>query len=287
MLVSIIIPCYNQGKYLNEALESVYNQTESDWECIIIDDGSTDNTKDIGCLWQEKDNRFKYFYKINGGVSSARNFGLNVAVGKYIQFLDCDDVLDSLKFELSLEQLNLPKNNDVKMVISNFKMLSEDGKKKSPPFCQINKDSITFDNFLYNFFSIQLQCGFFNSELFEADIRFPEELSAQEDWVVWLKLLKNRPNVLFIDIALAYYRINPQSRMNTLGAGNNQIKVLSTLKEILTYEEYHKFSVNITTKYFNLMELHKENLIKLKKTKTYKIGYFIKKILVKTKVINN
>ena len=286
MLVSVIIPCFNQGRFLNDALESVYNQTEPDWECIIVDDGSTDNTKIISKQWESRDKRFKYFYKKNGGVSSARNFGLGISKGDYIQFLDCDDVLDSLKFKLSLSELSHPKNKEVKMVISNFKTLSEDGIQKLPPFCELKKESIKLDNFLYNFFSIQLQCGFFHSSLFK-EIRFPEELSAQEDWVVWLKILKNKPNYIFIDIPLAYYRINPESRMRTIGAGDNQIKVLSTLKDVLNYDEYHKFSKAIISKYFSSMELYKKNLNTLKKSRTYKISFILKKVLNKLKILKD
>ena len=90
-LVSIIVPCYNQAIYLTECLNSVLNQTYSNWECLIIDDGSPDNTFEIANLFIEKDKRFKYFKKENGGLSSARNFGIKQSFGEFILPLDADD----------------------------------------------------------------------------------------------------------------------------------------------------------------------------------------------------
>ena len=90
-LVSIIIPCYNQARYLPETLQSVLDQTYSNWECIIVNDGSSDQTEEIALEWVSKDNRFKYLKKVNGGLADARNFGIKASVGKYILPLDSDD----------------------------------------------------------------------------------------------------------------------------------------------------------------------------------------------------
>ncbi len=97
--ISVIVPCYNYGHLLNETLDSLLSQTYLKWECLIIDDGSTDNTREIAKNYTLKDNRIKYSYKLNGGLSSARNEGLRHAKGQYIQFLDADDLLSSNKFE--------------------------------------------------------------------------------------------------------------------------------------------------------------------------------------------
>lgn len=277
-LVSVIIPCYNQDKYLNETLQSVSDQTYPDWECIMVDDGSTDDSARVIASFVATDPRFVYIYKKNEGVSKARNVGLENANGQFIQFLDADDLLEAQKIERSLQEIK--NNKDLQIVVTNFKMISSDSKEVFPPFCEIKNDSLTFENFLFNFFSIQLQCGFFNKKLFES-IRFPESLSAQEDWVVWIKILKDNPSYIFIDIPLAFYRINPSGRMNTIGADDNQIKVLNCLKEILTYEQFYQFSVNIVTKNFSTNKTLNKNLNALKKSSEYKIGLMIKKIFKK------
>lgn len=278
--VSIIIPCYNQDKFINETLLSVYNQTYSNWECIIVNDGSTDKTEEIARSWEIKDSRFKYFYKKNSGVSSTRNFGILKASGIYIQFLDSDDLLDDKKLEFSVNEMLKSVEGNTQLVISNFKMISSDSKEILPAFCQLNEASFTFDNFLYNLFSIQLQCGFFDIKLFQS-IKFSENLSAQEDWIVWIKIFKNNPNYRFIDLPLAYYRINPSGRMNTIGADDNQIKILDSLKEILTYDQYHKFSVDLITRHFNSAKLFRNNLSAIKKSNSYQFGLIMKKIFKK------
>ncbi len=97
-LVSVIITSYNQGRYLNDSIGSLLNQSYKDWECIIINDGSEDDTEKIALEYCGKDSRFSYQFQINQGVSAARNSGVYMAKGDFIQFLDADDYLHSGKF---------------------------------------------------------------------------------------------------------------------------------------------------------------------------------------------
>ena len=85
-LISVIVPSYNQVQFLTETLESVLYQTYPHWECIIVNDGSTDNTEEVALMYCDKDKRIKYYYKTNGGLSSARNEGLRHIKGDNIQF---------------------------------------------------------------------------------------------------------------------------------------------------------------------------------------------------------
>ena len=103
MKVSVIVTCYNQEAFLNDCLASVAKQTYPDWECIIVDDGSTDTSAQIAKSWQEKDARFRYFYQENKKVSGARNAGLSKVEGDLIQFLDGDDILLPTKLEESVK----------------------------------------------------------------------------------------------------------------------------------------------------------------------------------------
>lgn len=95
MIISIIIPVYNVSKYIHRCLNSIIEQTGMDWECILVDDGSPDDSGAICDEYATKDNRFKVVHKINGGVSSARNEGLKVARGRWIVFVDADDTIES------------------------------------------------------------------------------------------------------------------------------------------------------------------------------------------------
>ena len=104
-IVSIIIPAYNSGNYLAETLGSVLSQTYSDWECIILDDGSTDNTFSIAQEYSKKDNRFYYFHQTNQGPAVARNNAIRRSIGEYILPLDADDLISNSYIEKASEYL--------------------------------------------------------------------------------------------------------------------------------------------------------------------------------------
>ena len=104
-LISVVIPAYNAGQFLDETLESVLSQTYENWECIIVNDGSTDNTESIAQKWCEKDSRFRLTNKENGGLSSARNWGIKESKAEYIAFLDADDILTSDSLEVRINVL--------------------------------------------------------------------------------------------------------------------------------------------------------------------------------------
>ena len=98
--ISIIVPVYNVEKYLENCIESILNQTFKDFELILVDDGSTDNSGKICDIYEKKDYRIKVIHKNNGGLSSARNIGLDIASGKYIGFVDGDDNIHPKMYEI-------------------------------------------------------------------------------------------------------------------------------------------------------------------------------------------
>lgn len=104
--VSVIIPCYNQAKFLPRAIASLQAQTLEAWECIIVDDGSTDNTAEVAANMALRDARVRLMQKINGGSASARDAGIQAAQGVYIQFLDADDMLSPDKLEKQTAFMN-------------------------------------------------------------------------------------------------------------------------------------------------------------------------------------
>ena len=97
--ISVIVPAYNTEKYLRRCIDSILAQTFTDFELLLIDDGSTDQSGEICDEYADKDVRIKVFHKANGGVSSARNVGLDNALGEYICFCDADDWVDNDYFE--------------------------------------------------------------------------------------------------------------------------------------------------------------------------------------------
>ncbi len=118
--ISIIVPCYNQSEYLDDSLGSVLAQDYDDWECIVVNDGSKDETKERAQAWCAKDSRFRYLEKENGGLSSARNAGIAEAKGAYILPLDADDRIGDQY--LSLAMAVFKKNKRTKLVYCKAEM---------------------------------------------------------------------------------------------------------------------------------------------------------------------
>lgn len=124
--VSVIVPIYNVEDYLLECLDSLAEQTLNDLEVIMVDDGSTDSSGEIAKQYAAKDLRFKYFYKENGGLGHARNFGVKYATGKYIAFLDSDDIIP---FDAYKQMFDIAQNNDCEIVTGGVVRFNE--KKES------------------------------------------------------------------------------------------------------------------------------------------------------------
>jgi glycosyltransferase involved in cell wall biosynthesis len=112
-LVSVIIPCYKQAHFLKECVKSLQSQTFYNWEAIIVDDGSPDNTKEVATQLTLEDKRIRYLHKPNGGLSSARNTGITASSGQFIQLLDADDRLDCRKLEVHAKFLSRTTNIDL------------------------------------------------------------------------------------------------------------------------------------------------------------------------------
>lgn len=121
--VSIIMPTYNGARYIADAIKSALNQTFKDFELIVVNDGSTDNTEEIVKEYQKKDNRILYFYKPNGGVASACNFGIGKAQGEYISMFEHDDISISERLDVQVEKMN--NNPEISLVYSDVQTFDD------------------------------------------------------------------------------------------------------------------------------------------------------------------
>lgn len=211
-LVSIIIGTYNQSDFLPYTLQSIINQSYTNWECIIVDDDSTDNTKNVVKSFVVKDSRFKYIHKKNEGVAVARNFGFSIAKGDYIQFLDSDDYLAEIRFAECVKLMQ--ENKSLEMIVTNYRMFVTTIEETTGPFSDLRDYTIDFDNVLLKW---DRGLGFPPHAVFLrksaiSDIRFNEKTRFKEDWLYWLSVLKVIKNVEFVDKTLAFYRINPNGK---------------------------------------------------------------------------
>ena len=122
--ISVIIPVYNTAKYLSKCLDSILNQTLKEIEVIVVNDGSKDNSQELIDVYKEKDDRIVAIQKENGGLSDARNVGIDVANGEFIAFIDSDDYIDLLMFE---KMYGLSQKHQAEIVLCDLVKVDENG----------------------------------------------------------------------------------------------------------------------------------------------------------------
>lgn len=222
-IVSIIVPCYNQAQYLDEALQSVLEQNYPNWECIIVNDGSPDHTFEVAQKWLYKDSRFQYIYKKNGGLSSARNLGISQAIGEFILPLDADDKIAVNYVSLAIEAFE--KDSSLTIVYCKAeKFGDETGSWDLPSFSLFN---LAHKNMIF--------CSaFFKKKDWELvggyDINM---IYGLEDWELWISILKNGGGVKCLDEVGFYYRIKSNSMVRQLNKEiRNQILEYLSIKHV-------------------------------------------------------
>lgn len=205
-LVSVIVPCYNQSQFLAEALDSVLVQCYENWECIIINDGSPDNTEEVALRYCQKDNRFVYLKKENGGICSARNEGIRRSSGNYIFPLDADDKIGEEYFLKAVEILD--KDSHAKVVYAEAELFGIDSGIWELPSYSIKQ--LALEN--------MIPCsGFFRKTDFNKYGGYDESFSyGLEDWEFWLRILKDGGVVKKLPSVQFYYRKAENSRTKEL-----------------------------------------------------------------------
>ena len=149
-IVTVIIPVYNVENYIRQCIESVLNQTHKQLEIILVDDGSKDSSGAICDEYSKKDNRIKVIHKENGGLSSARNTGIECATGKYMMFVDSDDFLEINSCEILYKEI---EDKDTDYVIGNYIYTTYDGVKWEKPMFSVNSSfEVTIDDYEKSFF---------------------------------------------------------------------------------------------------------------------------------------
>lgn len=237
-LVSIIIPSYNRSHLIGETLDSVIAQTYVNWECIIIDDKSTDETFTILSTYLKKDNRFIYVSKpsdIKKGASGSRNLGLKLAKGEYIQFLDSDDLLAENKLE---EQLKL-LITESKYTISTCKWGFFDIIGKPYTIFENKADYKNFENPKKYFDLIGQYGGFFplhvfliNKELINSIGGWNENLTMCDDGEFFFRVLLNSDKIVYSDRTYVLYRNSNDDNLSSLNSKTKAISLVNSWKII-------------------------------------------------------
>lgn len=200
--VSIITACYNSEKYIEETIESVLNQTYIDWEWIIVDDCSKDDSVKI--IEKYEDDRINLIVlNENAGAAEARNVGIKKAKGRYITFIDSDDVWLPNFLETAFNYL---KDNGEELVYASYKRHDEDLTPMLNDF--IAEDKITFKRLMYNC-PIPMLTAMYDSKRI-GKIVIPE-VDMREDYAMWFEVLRKIPQARAIQESLAIYRIRKSS----------------------------------------------------------------------------
>lgn len=205
-LISVIVPCFNQGEFLTETLNSVMGQTYSNWECIIVDDGSEDDTSVVAAEFVEKDRRFSYIKQDNQGPSIARNNGISLSKGTFILPLDSDDIIESTYLEKAIDYFN--NHPDTKLIYCRADRFGEElGEWRLPRY---SYDALIRSNCLI------VSSVFLRKDFDRVGGYNPQMDIGLEDWELWLELLRPNDKVHRIDEILFHYRVRNGSR--TTGA---------------------------------------------------------------------
>ena len=209
LTVNVVIPCYNQGRFLADALASLQAQSYPDWEAIIVDDGSLDDTAAIAARLCRDDGRVRYLAQANGGLSSARNTGIRNCRGAFVQFLDSDDRLDARKFEVHVRVLRdqpetaIVYGNARYFVEGSFGQFNRGPYAKGPSHNWIADawaDSRPILNKLVERNLFPVCAPLLRRAVFDRVGLFNEKLEALEDWEYWLRCAAAGMQFRFVEV---------------------------------------------------------------------------------------
>jgi len=225
--VSIITPTFNAEKYIRYTLQSVLNQSYQNWEMILVDDASTDETVKIISNFAEKDSRIKLFkLEKNSGNGFARNIALEKVTGKYIAFLDADDLWLPLKLE---KQIQFLKANKSPFTFSFYDCIDEEGNmlnRRVEAPTELTYNQLFFCNYVGNLTAIY-DADYFGKITLEATQK-------RQDWRIWLTILKQIQVTKPVPESLAFYRIRKDS------ISSSKFKLIK--HNFGVYREFHGFN---------------------------------------------
>ncbi|MBR5657520.1 MAG: glycosyltransferase family 2 protein [Prevotella sp.] len=257
-LVSIIVPCYNQAQFLPEALDSIFAQTYKEWECIIINDGSPDNTEEVALDYCSRDKRFVYICQENQGVVVARNNAIHASKGEYIISVDSDDWIEPDCLEMCL--LEIRKSHDIKLVYFDAELF---GKKNGLfKLADYSLGRMLVSNCIPVF-------AMFKRSDYDKTSGYNENMkNGLEDWDFWLSMLEQGGEVVKINKVFYHYRIKDVSRNNSFDEYELRALILSNHAKLFS-EKYKE----LWYAYHSLLS-----------SRTYKLALFIQRVVLKMKI---
>lgn len=281
-IISIIMPVYNSEKYLERAIKSVVDQTEENWELILVDDGSTDHTSEICDEAKDNDDRVRVIHQQNSGPSAARNNGLKCSTGKYIAFIDSDDVIHPLYMEILLANIRAV-NADISIcsALQTEDLASVLGQQPSRSYSVFRSEN---DNAIIRHYlldtghkawavwgkivrrEIAMQCAF------DENRRFAEDQAVTYKWFAKASIVVDTDDLLYCwymnpdGLTRKDYNISLVGKLDTLSEIMEYLSQHTELQDV--YEQYlHRFIYNAAHQITQLTKMEKVELAKSVKTK--------------------
>jgi teichuronic acid biosynthesis glycosyltransferase TuaG len=237
VLVSIITPSYNSETFIKDTILSVLNQTFQNWEMIIVDDKSRDESINIIQEFIKNDNRIK-FIKLNNnmGAAMARNEALKVSKGRYISFLDSDDIWSPAKLE---KQLTFMQSNNYPISFTSYETINENGKENNHIIRTVK--SLDLEQYLKNTI-IGFSTSMIDRNLIKEELKFLD-IRIRQDTNLWITILKQGYKAYGLDEVLVKYRIHSNS------ISSNKVKAAKQVWNL--YFNIHKFGLLKSIYYFS------------------------------------
>ena len=268
-LISIVIPVYNEEKYLEQCLNSIQNQTYKNFEVILVNDGSIDHSESICMNFVKVDTRFKYFTKVNGGASSARNFGLDHVLGEFITFIDADDWVDENHLEVLMNNI---KENNSDMAVSSIKKFDNVSNFEFRVYSKqekylLNYNKLNREEFLVilpklihasNSYKIAVS-KLFKKELV-TDVRFDESIIYGEDLDFFFKLYNKVNSISYVDEVTYIYRLHDERSSSKFGQLHMEQELGIYKKMYERIEELGLPTIHYVNTLRNLLDYRKDYL---------------------------
>jgi len=233
-LISIIVPVYNVERYLSNCVESVINQTYSNTEIILVDDGSTDNSGQICDSYLDKDDRVIVIHKKNGGLSDARNRGIKAARGKYLIFVDSDDVIDASLVEY-LYNLAIDTGSDIGICdFVHCYDVDDIEFKKETRHSTFSGESAIVEMLYQTSFLVAACAKIFKRELFDA-LLFPQGMLYEDSAIMYQ--LFDRANTVAYGNAKLYGYMHREGSITTKKFSKRDLDIITISQQIVRYFE--------------------------------------------------
>lgn len=307
--VSVVIPVYNGEKSVEISLKSLSEQTDKNFEVIIVDDGSKDKTKDIVLEYIKSDSRFKYFFQENAGVSVARNKGMQLATGEFITFLDSDDFYKETFIE---KMVNKVQSESADVCYCGYNIVS-------PNKLKIKKTKFRSKNLLLYYIlgrvSIHTTGWIIRKKLIEEfDIKFPEGISWGEDFEFFCEVLSHSKKNAYVKEYLTNYRVEFEEnrlsdfsmdkidkdfisiqriseKLNIINDKAIERALLSyRLQALLVYRLLLAFNLNVSKKeilnYYKKYQMYFKNNSWNNGIRSVKLNFYKRKLFIKIRELN-